>query len=83
MEGEPMTKEADVVTARIRNSAKRAEVHHMLETATGDQRAAVARIAAQLSPESGTELEKLDAVHDNLLERERALKTPVPYARRD
>jgi hypothetical protein len=55
----------------------------MLETATDDQRAAVARIAAQLSPESGTELEKLDAVHDNLLERERALKTPVPYARRD
>jgi len=78
-----MTKEADIVTARLRNSAKRAEIHEMLETATGDQRAAVARIAAQLSPESGTELEKLDAVHDNLLERERALKTPVPYARRD
>jgi len=78
-----MTKEADIVTARLRNSAKRAEIHEMLETATDDQRAAVARIAAQLSPESGTELEKLDAVHDNLLERERALKTPVPYARRD
>ena len=78
-----MTKEADIVTARLRNSAKRAEIHEMLETATGDQRAAVARIASQLSPESGTELEKLDAVHDNLLERERALKTPVPYARRD
>ena len=61
----------------------KAEIHEMLETATDDQRAAVARIAAQLSPESGTELEKLDAVHDNLLERERALKTPVPYARRD
>ena len=73
-----MTKEADVVTARIRNSAKRAEVHHMLETATGDQRAAnaVARIAAQLAPGSGTELEKLDAVYANLLERERALKRP-------
>ena len=78
-----MTKEADIVTARLRNSAKRAEIHEMLETATDDQRAAVARIAAQLSPETGTELEKLDAVHDNLLERERALKTPVPYARRD
>ena len=75
-----MTKEADIVTARLRNSAKRAEIHEMRETATDDQRAAVARIAAQLSPESGTELEKLDAVHDNLLERERALKTPVPYA---
>jgi hypothetical protein len=83
MEVRPMTKEADIVTARLRNSAKRAEIHEMLETATDDQRAAVARIAAQLSPESGTELEKLDAVHDNLLERERALKTPVPYARRD
>ena len=71
-----MTKEADIVTARLRNSAKRAEIHEMLETATDDQRAAVARIAAQLSPESGTELEKLDAVHDNLLERERALKRP-------
>ena len=56
-----MTKEADIVTARLRNSAKRAEIHEMLETATDDQRAAVARIAAQLSPESGTELEKLDA----------------------
>ena len=33
-----MTKEADVVTARIRNSAKRAEVHDMLETATDDQK---------------------------------------------
>ena len=76
MEGEPMTKEADVVTARIRNSAKRAEVHDMLETATDDQRAAVARIAAQLVPESGTDLEKLDAVYANLLERERALKRP-------
>jgi hypothetical protein len=83
MEARPMTKEADIVTARLRNSAKRAEIHEMLETATDDQRAAVARIAAQLSPESGTELEKLDAVHDNLLERERALKTPVPYARSD
>ena len=81
MKGEQMTKEADVVTARIRNSAKRAEVHKMLETATDDQRAAVARIAVQLSPGLGTELEKLDAVYYNLLERERALKSPVPYSR--
>jgi hypothetical protein len=48
----------------------------MLETATDDQRAAVARIAAQLVPESGTDLEKLDAVYANLLECERALKRP-------
>jgi hypothetical protein len=77
MEGEPMTKEGDIIAARVRNSAKRAEVREMLETATDAQRAAVARIAAQLLPGSGTELEKLDAVYSNLLERERALKNPA------
>ena len=68
-----MTKEAQIVAARIRNSAKRAEVREMLETATDAQKAAVARVAAQFLPESGTELEKLDAVYDNLLKREHAL----------
>jgi hypothetical protein len=72
-----MTKEAQIVAARIRNSAKRAEVREMLETATDAQKAAVARVAAQLLPESGTELEKLDAVYDNLLKREHALKDPA------
>lgn len=72
-----MTKEAQIVAARIRNSAKRAEVREMLETGTDAQKAAVARVAAQLLPESGTELEKLDAVYDNLLKREHALKDPA------
>jgi hypothetical protein len=70
-----VTKEAEVLAARIRNSTKRAEVHEMLETALDDQKAAVARIAAKPLPTSRTELERLDAVYDNLLERERALKT--------
>lgn len=76
-EGEAMTMEGEIVSARIRNSAKRAEIREMLETATEAQKAAVTRIAAQLLPESGTELEKLNAVYDNLLKREQALKNPT------
>jgi hypothetical protein len=72
-----MTKEGEVVAARVRNSAKRAELREMLERASDAQRAAVAQIAAQLVSESGTELEKLDAVYENLLKRENTLKNPA------
>jgi hypothetical protein len=70
-----VTEQADLITARVRNSAKRAQVHEMLETAAADRKAAVARIAAKSLPASATELERLDAVYENLLERERALKS--------
>jgi hypothetical protein len=69
-----MTEAADLITARLRNSSKRAQIREMLQAAADDQKAAVARIAAQPLRPSNTELEKLEAIYENLSEREDALK---------
>jgi formiminotetrahydrofolate cyclodeaminase len=70
-----MTEQAELIAARVRNASKRAEIHQMLETATDQQKAAVDRIVATFSMPSGTDLERLEAVYGNLLQRERALKS--------
>ena len=46
----------------------------MLQAAADDQKAAVARIAAQPLRPSSTELEKLEAIYENLSEREEHLR---------
>jgi hypothetical protein len=68
-----MTEEADLITARLRNSAKRAEIREMLETAADAQRAEVNRIAAESLQSRSTDLEKLNDLYENLLRRERVL----------
>ena len=70
-----MTEEADIITARLRNSAKRAEIREMLEKAARLQRSEVNRIAAEFLQSGTTELEKLDAVYENLLRREDVLRS--------
>ena len=70
-----MTEEADLITARLRNLAKQAEIREMLERLHASKGLRSIELPQSSCNQVRPELEKLDAVYENLLRREDVLRS--------